>query len=305
MEPQRVESRAEEHTVDWGRALLAGLIATALITVTMGLGGQNIMKMLGGMLMPDASTGVQYAIGGAIHLAVGLFYGVLYAWLLGPVRRRGRALKGALYGAALTGIALAVMPAAGAMMGGGAGNPCGGGAAKNPCNPCAGSQAGNPCKPDSASSAGNPCNPCNPCHPSAGGAAANPCNPCNPCHPSDSGSAGNPCNPCNPCAPPAAGSSAANPCQPVEGAANPCHPEHGAANPCGPAANNPCAGAGNPCGGAAANPCGANPCSAAGNPCGGAANPCGGGGGPMAGLLSLLNHVAYALALAFVYGSRS
>jgi hypothetical protein len=232
MEPQANDRAARERPVDLQRALVAGLIATAVITVTLALSGQNIMKMLGGMLAPGASTGAQYGLGGAVHLAIGLTYGLLYAWLLGPVRRRGRAIKGVLYGAALAGVALAVMPAAGAMMSGGAGNPCGV-AAKNPCNPCGGT-----------AQAENPCNPCN------SKAAANPCNPCHP-------------------------KAAANPC-------NPCHPQSGAANPCGGKT-------------AAANPCG-----------GGAGNPCGGGGGPIAGLLSLLNHVAYGLALALAYGvSRS
>jgi hypothetical protein len=64
------------------------------------------------------------------------------------------------------------------------------------------------------------------------------------------------------------------------------------------------AAAGNPC----HPPSAANPChgkSSAGNPCGGGAgNPCGGSGGAMAGLLSLLNHIVYALTLALVYGTR-
>jgi hypothetical protein len=165
------------------------------------------------MLAPGASITVQYALGGAVHLGIGLTYGLLYAWLLGPVRRRGRTVKGLLYGAALAGIALAVMPAASAMMGSGAGNPC---------NPCRREAAGNPC---SARAAGNPCG--------------------------------------------------------------------GASNPCKAATGNPGAGVGNPCAGGA------------GNPCGGAGNPCGGGGSPLAGLLSLLNHAAYALALAFTYGRWS
>lgn len=106
------------------------------------------------------------------------------------------------------------------------------------------------------------------------------------------GSAGSAQNPCatkaadtqNPCA-------AANPC-----AQNPC----AAKNPCAP--SNPCtakaaAQTGNPCNpsGSAQNACHA----AAGNPC----NPCGGsGGGPWSGVLSVINHLVYALTLAFVYG---
>ena len=127
-----------------------------------------------------------------------------------------------------------------------------------------------------------------------------------------------------------AGTAGANPC--AAAAANPCatramHP----CNPCGrnPCAGNPCGGnpcAGNPCGGAMRNPCGANPCKGAGrhqrlemkpaagnpcapraaaNPCAGGGNPCGGGGGnPYAGLISLVNHIALALVIAFLVKTR-
>jgi hypothetical protein len=249
METRSAAANAPAPSIDWSKALVAGLVATVVITVTMALFGQNILKMLGGMIAPTAGTGTQYAIGGAMHLAIGLVYGLLYAWLLGPVVGRGKVLKGLLYGAALTGIALAMMPALTAMMGGGAAaaNPC------NPCNPCAGAAAANPCNPCAEQEHGTAANPCNPCAEQEHGTAANPCNPC-----ADDGAAANPCNPCNPC-----GGDAANPC--------------------------------NPCGDAAANPC--NPCAAA-NPC----NPCGGGGSPWSGVISLLNHLFYGLALALVYG---
>lgn len=104
------------------------------------------------------------------------------------------------------------------------------------------------------------------------------------------------------------GSGAQNPCG--GGAMNPCHGKQaaGAMNPCH---GKEAAGAMNPChgkqtAGAMMNPChpaaAKNPCHAggAGNPC----NPCGGGGGgsPWAGVLSVVNHLVYALTLAFVYG---
>lgn len=190
MEPN--ENRTARTTVDWGRAVIAGLIATVAITITMALFGQNILKMLGSMIMPMGSTGAQYLVGGVMHLAVGLFYGVLYAWLLGPIIARGAAVKGLVYGIALTGIALAAMPAMSAMMGGGDAanpcNPCGKAATANPCNPCGGdAHAANPCNPcDGDAHAANPCNPCNPCG-DGDHAAGGPCNPC---------STGGPCNPC-------------------------------------------------------------------------------------------------------------
>jgi hypothetical protein len=246
--------------INWSSALIAGLIATVAITITMALFGQNIMKMLGStMLGENASVAAQYMLGGVFHLMVGLIYGVIYAWLFGPVRVWNPFIKGAVYGLAITAIALATMPVMMAMMGGdGARNPCA--AAGNPCAPSAAAGAG---------PAGQPANPCNPCAPggaqmnapNSAAAAGNPCNPAGP--------AGNPCNPCNPCA-----------------EADAAHPHH-AANPC-----NPCAP-----GKSDAKP--ANACSAsAGNPC----NPCGGAGeGPWDGMISLLNHLVFALVLAFVY----
>jgi len=57
----------------------------------------------------------------------------------------------------------------------------------------------------------------------------------------------------------------------------------------------------NPCHPKAAQPAAMNPChpkEAAGNPC----NPCSGGSSPYGGLVSVVNHLIYALTLAFVYG---
>jgi hypothetical protein len=86
------------------------------------------------------------------------------------------------------------------------------------------------------------------------------------------GGAGNPCNPSS------SKSAAQNPCHPQTGqqqAMNPCHPQGQAS---------------------AMNPC--HQKAAAGNPC----NPCGGGSSPYSGLMSVVNHLIYALTLAFVYG---
>lgn len=260
--------------INWSRAILAGLIATVAITVTLGLFGNNIMKSLGAMILgPGASAGAQYMAGGVMHLMVGLFYGIVYAWFFGPVREWSRFTRGAVFAATITAIALVAMPLMGAMMGGGG--------AGNPCNPCAGGAEKPP-----ATQAANPCNPC------AGKAQSGAQNPCNPC--AAKGAAPNPCaakNPCNPSAarPPqgeAAGSSAPqNPC-------NPCAAKAGTApaqNPCNPCAGNSGAGTPNACSRAGANPC----------------NPCGGGGSPYAGLISLINHLVYGLILAFVYGRAS
>lgn len=188
---ERSEGTTKYH-VDWGRAIMAGLVATVLITVSMALFGMNIMKSLGGMILgPSANTITQYLVGGSIHLMVGLGYGLIYAPLFGPVRRWGAFMKGLVFGLAITAIALAAMPVMASMMGGGAANPCNPcnakAAATNPCNPCQAKKKDNPCNPcadkksasakgDAQTSAKNPCNPCQ---------AKNPCNPCG-------GSDGNP-----------------------------------------------------------------------------------------------------------------
>lgn len=185
--------------IDWGRALMAGLAATVAITVTMALFGQNIMQMLGSMMLPDAGTATQYIVGGGAHLMVGLLYGVVYAALFGPVRALHPILKGAVYGAALTAVALATMPVMASMM-----PASSAAAASNPCNPCGGM---------AATTAENPCNPCGHDKATATTSAENPCNPCaeknvaaeNPCTPGGAPQtmAANPCggaaNPCNPC----------------------------------------------------------------------------------------------------------
>ncbi|HVR45005.1 MAG TPA: hypothetical protein VMS56_16360 [Thermoanaerobaculia bacterium] len=210
-------------SLDLSRALVAGLIATVVMTVVMALFGTNLMKMLGGMMLPGAGAGMQYLAGGIAHLMVGLIYAVVFAWLFGRVREWHPAVRGIVFGAAITAIALATMPLAGAMMGGG--------------------EAGSPCGPAAAGAAKNPCNPCNPC-------AARAANPCNPC-----------------------GDARAQ------------------------AVDNPCAG--NPCANQAKSACSAA-AKRAGNPC----NPCGGGSGqgPWSNMISLINHLVYALALALIYG---
>jgi hypothetical protein len=139
-----------------------------------------------------ASTATQYAVGGTMHLMIGLIYGVIFAWLVGRVVEWNRFIKGLVYGLAIAAIALAAMPLMSAMMGGGggAGNPCGVSGGKAAANPCHPQPAMNPCHPKEAqaapmasSGAQNPCHAkeatssaMNPCHPKSG--AANPCNPC-------------------------------------------------------------------------------------------------------------------------------
>jgi hypothetical protein len=220
-----------------------------IVMVTMGM---NIMKSLGMMMVgQSASVGLQYAVGGTIHLMIGLFYGFLFAWLFGRVREWNRFIKGAVYGLAIAAIALVAMPLMSSM--------AGGGGVSNPChmtqagatNPCHGQSSKQPMA--STSSGSYQPGAMNPCH----GQKA-----MNPCHPKEGQGAMTPCHPKE-------GKKAMNSGPGTQGGAamNPCHPQQAAANPC--------------------------------NPCGG-----GGGGGAMGSVLSLVNHLIYALTLAFVYKAR-
>jgi len=264
--------------IQWGSAITAGLVATIVMTVVMALMKMNIVKMLGSMIVgSDASAATQYIVGGAMHFMIGIGYGVIYAALLGRVVEWNRVIKGTVYGLAIAAIALAAMPVMSSMMGGGsagAQNPCGGSsgqaAAMNPCHPQSGqasTSATNPCQGKDSTAAKNPCQgkdagAMNPCAGKQAGAAKNPCQ-------------GKQAGAMNPCADKQA-ASAMNPCAGKQAA--------DAANPCQGKAT---AGASNPCHGAGA-----------GNPC----NPCGGSSGPWGGVLSVINHLVYALTLAFVYG---
>ncbi len=261
----RMVGETAKSRVDWGRALLAGLVATVIITISMGLFGMNIMKSLGSMMLgPGSSASTQYVVGGLMHLMVGVGYGLVYAALVAPVRRWPALLKGLVFGLSITAIALAAMPIMGAMMSKGG--------ASNPCNPC-GAQAGAP--------QANPCNPCAGKSPSA--QQSNPCNPCAAKNANQTGAQSMPPNPCNPCA-----AKNANSTSPQTSAPNPC-------NPCTPKNAN-VAGSNAPTASPNANACNVG---GASNPC----NPCGGAGGsPYSGLVSLINHVIYGLALALVYG---
>jgi hypothetical protein len=214
------ESGAAAETLDWGRALLAGLIGTVAITITMALAGTDLMRMLGATMLPGAGVGAQYFAGGTIHLMVGLFYGVLFAWLMGPVRPWGRVLKGAVYGVVLTAFALAFMPPMMAMMGPEpAAAPCA------PCAPCAPAAA--PCAPCApCAPAEPPCAPCAEHEPMAPCAEHEPMAPCaehEPMAPCAEYGAASPCAPCTPCAPaaacaPCASAAAGGPCAPCGGA---------------------------------------------------------------------------------------
>ncbi|MBI2026666.1 MAG: hypothetical protein HYS98_02505 [Deltaproteobacteria bacterium] len=166
-------------------ALIAGVLATVIMTVFMALTGTNIVKMLG-MTAGFSGMGV-YFVGGMMHFGIGVFYALLYALVFEPLLKKlPNFLAGAVYSLLPFVIALTMMGTVMTMMHTifgsqhkdmmNACNPCGQ-MEENPCNPCGGKED-------------NPCNPCNPC-----GGEMNPCNP----RGGQTGEEMNPCNPCNPC----------------------------------------------------------------------------------------------------------
>src|SRR5713101_9983967 len=117
----------------WSRALLAGLVATIVMTIVMMVMGMNLMKSLGSMFVGStASPALLYAVGGTMHLMIGLIYGVIFAWLVGRVVEWNPVIKGTVFGLAIAAIALSAMPLMGAMVGGEGGAKK---AAVNPCHP--------------------------------------------------------------------------------------------------------------------------------------------------------------------------
>ena len=96
--------------VNWRSAIVAGLVATVVITITLALSGTNIMKALGGMMLgASAGATAQYMLGGLVHLMIGVLYGVVFAALFAPVSGWNTVTKGAVFGIAITALALALM----------------------------------------------------------------------------------------------------------------------------------------------------------------------------------------------------
>ncbi len=113
--------------VDWGWAILAGIIGAVLMHLwTMFFMGMGIVNALGGTLG-------SLAVAWVLHLMIGAFYGVVFAIALAlwpQVTKWGWLV---ILGAVSTVVALVAIPILAGMMsgggGGGAGNPC----AANPC----------------------------------------------------------------------------------------------------------------------------------------------------------------------------
>lgn len=70
------------HRFNFKSAIFAGFIATVVMTVWMFVFKMDLMKTLG--VAAGMKGNMVYIVGGIIHLCVGLFWGIIYAWLFEP-----------------------------------------------------------------------------------------------------------------------------------------------------------------------------------------------------------------------------
>ncbi len=167
-------------SLKFGRALLAGSLATAAMTLLMygwplvGLPSMDIMVALGGVFPFDLSP---YIIGSVIHFGMGMSLALVYAaffgrWLPGPGWLRGTmfSLIPWLFAVTLLGPSLQIASdlfkgeeavAANASVS----NPC----AVRSANPCSVNQLkSNPCAPKVSNPCGVSANPCAVANPGGG-----------------------------------------------------------------------------------------------------------------------------------------
>ena len=71
-------------SINWRSALLAGLVATAVMTVFMTIVGSGGMpKMMGALLLGSSSSvAAQWIVGLSLHGVIGLTYGLIFAELV-------------------------------------------------------------------------------------------------------------------------------------------------------------------------------------------------------------------------------
>lgn len=68
---------------NFGSAILAGILATVIMTLVMWFFGMNSMRVLG---QAAGMYGISvYLVGGLIHFGVGIIYALLYAWVFEPL----------------------------------------------------------------------------------------------------------------------------------------------------------------------------------------------------------------------------
>lgn len=160
-------------SLKFGRALLAGSLATAAMTLLMygwplvGLPSMDIMAALGGVFPFNLSP---YIIGSVIHFGFGISLAAIYVlffdpWFPGPGWLRGALFSFIPWLFAITLLSPSLQIASDLFKGkeAAAANPC---SISNPCtvrpaNPCSVNQAkSNPCSPKTSNPCGVRANPC-------------------------------------------------------------------------------------------------------------------------------------------------
>ncbi|MBW3633520.1 MAG: hypothetical protein KY456_10900 [Chloroflexi bacterium] len=113
--------------MDWGSALVAGVVATAVMTILMYLGKamgmpMDMPRMLGLMFVRPHSSSLVYVLGLMVHFMMGVVFAVVYALLFDALGIDPSWLWGALFGAVhgvIAGMAFGMMPAMHPRMGNG------------------------------------------------------------------------------------------------------------------------------------------------------------------------------------------
>jgi uncharacterized membrane protein YagU involved in acid resistance len=112
--------------MDWGNAVLAGIIATAVMTALMYLGkamgmAMDMPRMLG-LMFVDPGSGAVAILGLVAHVMMGIVFAIVYVLLFRALGIAPRWQWGAVFGAVhgvLAGMALGMMPALHPRMGNG------------------------------------------------------------------------------------------------------------------------------------------------------------------------------------------
>ncbi len=105
--------------MDWGSAIWAGIIATAVMTVLMYLGKamgmpMDMPRMLGLMFVGPDRSGAVYGLGRVVHFMMGVVFAVVYALLFDAFGIDPNWLWGAVFGAVhgvIAGMVFGMMPA--------------------------------------------------------------------------------------------------------------------------------------------------------------------------------------------------
>jgi hypothetical protein len=104
--------------MDWGNIVLAGVVATVVMTVLMYAGRMmgmpmDIPRMLGLMFTGPGNSGAVYGIGLMVHVMMGIAFAIVYALLFDALGIGANWVWGGAFGivhGAVVGMAMTMMP---------------------------------------------------------------------------------------------------------------------------------------------------------------------------------------------------